>query len=331
MIAVDPLLVHLTAKAKAAPLEAIPWPAGLAPVPASTFKPSPDAPLPDADAIVVFWTVAEAQALADVLTPGVPHTKWIPYRSQWANYQHLLTGRSPAHEEKALAHYWLTTIGTKRVLVVKSELHLATDNPITPPVVNLWKQMIADAHPKLVITGGTAGGIGVDTQVGDVFVVTNAKFNCTKGSKSTPWAQTRYGGSTLQTGSNWWSWPALVAPNADALVSRAGRPLQLVRGGSVETVDYFAFADATDSFGVVKNDPDAHTEEMDDATLPLALFDMDDPPAWCSIRCASDPQVPAMPTIKAEEAWAEKIYVELGYPATLGCAIAAGLVIADQP
>jgi hypothetical protein len=70
-------------------------------------------------------------------------------------------------------------IGDVEVLAVKSELHLATDG-VSAPIVQLWQQIVNEARPKLVITTGTAGGVGAATQLGDVFVVTNAKFNCTK-------------------------------------------------------------------------------------------------------------------------------------------------------
>jgi hypothetical protein len=48
--------------------------------------------------VVVTWTVAEAQALADVLTPGMPSTSWKPYAHRWTSYEGQLKGRSPARE-----------------------------------------------------------------------------------------------------------------------------------------------------------------------------------------------------------------------------------------
>ena len=56
------------------------WPEGFAPHP-SLIDPAPasDAPLPHADYLVVTWTVAELQALVDVLTPGVPREHWHRY------------------------------------------------------------------------------------------------------------------------------------------------------------------------------------------------------------------------------------------------------------
>jgi nucleoside phosphorylase len=84
-----------------------------------------------------------------------------------------------------MGHVAQVRIGDVEVLAVKSELHLATDG-VTAPIVALWQQIVAEVSPKLVITTGTAGGIGAATQLGDVFVVTNAKFNCTRSSRTSP-------------------------------------------------------------------------------------------------------------------------------------------------
>jgi len=53
----------------------------LAPVPVPLLqKPQPTDALPACDYLAVTWTVAEAKALADVLTPGCDsRTDWYPY------------------------------------------------------------------------------------------------------------------------------------------------------------------------------------------------------------------------------------------------------------
>src|SRR5271154_3383268 len=64
----------------------IPWPAGQAPTPQPLAKkPSPNDPLPQADYVVVTWTVEEAKALADTLTPGNPS------QTSWYDYAHNFT------------------------------------------------------------------------------------------------------------------------------------------------------------------------------------------------------------------------------------------------
>jgi nucleoside phosphorylase len=309
----------------------IPWP-GLAPV-GAPYDRAADQPLPSCDVVVVTWTVAEAQALADVLTPGMPSTSWKPYAHQWTSYESQLTGRSPARAAGCMGYAAKVRIGNVDVLAVKSELHLATDG-ISAPIVALWQQIVREARPKLVITTGTAGGIGAATQLGDVFAVTNAKFNCTKDFKGKPWAQRLFTAPAVQGGGHAADFDALVAPNAGRLQPVATRAPALTIGhalGGVETVDYFGFANTDDSYGIVRNYPDARTEEMDDATLPLALADLADPPAWCSIRNASDPQVSsAIGDLEAQARWANQIYKRYGYWTSVGSAIATWAVIANM-
>jgi len=327
----DYALERIIYRAPHAPLAAIPWPAGLAPRGTAYDRPA-DQPLPRADVVVVTWTVAEGQALADVLTPGMPSTSWKPYAHRWNDFAPQLTSRSPARRAGCLGYVARTRIGHVDVLLIKSELHLATDG-ISAPVVALWQQIIDEARPSMVISTGTAGGIGADTQLGDVFVVTNAKFNCTKDFKTKPWAQRFFAGAAVHAETYAPMFGALTAPNAGHLSPVASRPPALTSGataGGVETVDYFGFANTIDSFGIVRNYPDARTEEMDDATLPLALTSMPNPPLWCSIRNASDPQVSSsIGDIEAQRRWANQIYKRYGYWTTIGSAIATWTVIAN--
>jgi hypothetical protein len=327
----DLLLERITYQAPREVLAPIPWHAGLAPR-GTLDGPTADRALPPCDVLVVTWTVAEGEALADVLTPGMPSTSWKPYAHRWSSYRTQLTGRSPAREAGCMGYVAQVRIGSVDVLAVKSELHLATDDT-SAPIVALWQQMVSESRPKLVITTGTAGGIGTATQLGDVFVVTNAKFNCTKDFKSKPWAQRLFTGPGMRGGGHADAFDTLVASNADRLRPVGTRPPTLTFGGAVggvETIDYFGFANTTDSFGVIRNYPDARTEEMDDATLPLALDNISDPPAWCSIRNASDPQVSSdIGDLEAQAHWANEIYKRYGYWTSLGSAIATWGVIAN--
>jgi nucleoside phosphorylase len=331
----DLLLRRLTFSAGPQQLAAIPWPEGLEPQPA-THVTAHNQAMPKADVLVVTWTTAESEALADVLTPGHHRTTWAKYLKGWPEILKHLTGRSPARQAGCAAHFWTTKIGDLNVVVAKSELHLATDDG-TAPVVTLWKSMIEDVQPKMVITTGTAGGIGAETVLGDVFIVANAKFNCTREFKNQPWAQQRFDQSGAVPSGQYLKLveDTLIPVNAGQLKPSgvADRLPKVGIGGDVETVDYFAFADTDDSYGVVKNDPTAHTEEMDDATLPLALEQMGDAGniQWLSIRNASDPEVPSsIGDLEAQSKWASKIYEKYGYWTTVGSALAVWGVIADQ-
>jgi hypothetical protein len=328
---VDRVLDRITYQTEPAPLAPIPWPAGLAPR-GTPYTRASDGPLPPADVVVVTWTAAEGQALADVLTPGMQSTTWQPYAHQWSSYESQLTSRSPARDAGCMAYAANVTIGSVNVLALKSELHLATDS-VSAPIVQLWQQVVAEVQPSLVISTGTAGGIGTATQLGDVFAVTNAKFNCTKAFAAKPWAQQLFQSTELTDGGQAASFADLVAPNAGHLSPIADRAPTLTFGGAsggVETIDYFGFANTTDSYGIVSNYPEARTEEMDDATLPLALSTLAGPPRWCSIRNASDPQVSSsIGDLEQQATWASKIYQEYGYWTTVGSAIATWAVIAN--
>src|SRR5688500_16601826 len=58
----------------------LPFPAPYTPAPRPLDSPPARyAPVPAVDALVVTWTVAELDALADVLTPGHPRSRWYRY------------------------------------------------------------------------------------------------------------------------------------------------------------------------------------------------------------------------------------------------------------
>ncbi len=286
-------------------------------------------PLVKVDALVVTWTSAEWGALADVLSPGRQKKEWISYGRNWSQFEPHLTSRSPAKEAKCLGEYTYVTIGEKLVCLFHSQLHLATDDS-TPPIVTLWQQIISEAQPSLIITTGTAGGIGAETCLGDVFIVNSVKLNCTQGFKDKPWAQERFSNPYASSGDNNETASQLLECYTEKLAPVAFRLPTITTGGDVETVDYFAFADTDDSYGVVKNDPQAHTEEMDDGTLAVALSLENNTTPWLSIRNASDPQVASsIGTLEEQKKWASDCYNKYGYWTTVNSAIACWSVIAD--
>ena len=60
------------------------------------------------------------------------------------------------------------------------------------PVKDLWIQLIKEVKPKLVITTGTAGGIGKGIQLGDVVVTQTFRFDCNRTFKNDPFHDTVY-------------------------------------------------------------------------------------------------------------------------------------------
>jgi len=112
---------------------ALPWPAGLAPTPTELEgPPDPEAPLPKADYLVVTWTVAELETLADVLTPGFVRRRWYPYSRLFEErYRPQIRGGAPSLGVGRLGSYFATRIGNASVVCVKSELYLNQDGKPT--------------------------------------------------------------------------------------------------------------------------------------------------------------------------------------------------------
>lgn len=324
----DRVLERINFTPEARKPEPIPWPAGLAPV-ALNPKTSPTAQLPPADVLVIAYTAAEGQALADVLTPGVESAAWVRYTNNWPAIKKLIVGHdAPSLEAECSLIYYMCKIGTKRVLVAKSNMHPSTDGP-NLPIRTAWAQWISQCQPELVITTGTAGGIGATTVLGDVLVTNRVRADCTKLFEHEPWANELFVGPDFTPGPQLTAVAPLLAPNAQKLKPTATRDPIVHTTGDVISCDAFLFDDAEDTYGLRSYDPAGVMEEMDEFALCLAIEGMTNPPRWLSIRCASDPQVPKMSSIAAEKKWAEEIYERLGYYAAIGSSICCWAVIAD--
>ena len=170
----------------------IPWPVGEAPAPVAAAAPEAGAPLPRCDVLVVTWTVEEAKSLADTLTPGFPSKgAWWPYIHLFANYRPLIRNGAPALKSNRLGSWFPTSIAGKKVICFKSELHMSQDG-VKLPVAKLWAQLIEETGAKLIITTGTAGGIGADVVLGDVVVASSVRFDCMKSFADTAFHQSIY-------------------------------------------------------------------------------------------------------------------------------------------
>jgi nucleoside phosphorylase len=317
-------------------LAPIPWPSGLAPIHDAAPLPAPDDPLPPVDVLVVTWTVAESQALADVLTPGHDTTQWQTYRHNFdSTFKAQLRAGAPALESNCLGIYARCTIGERSVLCMKSDLHLSQDGAKLP-VRALWKQIIEESGAKLVVSTGTAGGIGATIVLGDVVVTKRARFDCQRTFRDASFAKSAFtdvnpqGATSSRFGL---AQGELMAANSSRLPAGPRRPEILASTVAapvdVLTTDFFAFDDTEDSFALRTYEPQARAVEMGDAVLGLvAAEDLTDPPPWVIVRNASDPQMPKLATIEAEAREAAAIYEKFGYWTTVGSAITTWAVIA---
>ena len=113
-----------------------------------------------------------------MLTPGKDsRNDYHPYTHNYASIAKTMRAGCPARLAKRLGAYWTTTIGRKQVVIFKSDSHMSQDGPQLPNE-DVWKQIIDEVRPKLVITTGTAGGIGKQFEVGDVVVSPLVRFDC---------------------------------------------------------------------------------------------------------------------------------------------------------
>jgi len=117
------------------------WPEGLAP----KTGPSPrrgSGPLPEADVLLVTWTVDEGHALSRVLTPGKDsRNDYLSYTHRFEVISKKMRSGCPALQAKRLGAYWTTKIGKKSVVVFKSDSHMSQDGPRLPNI-DVWRQSL---------------------------------------------------------------------------------------------------------------------------------------------------------------------------------------------
>ncbi|HTZ76794.1 MAG TPA: hypothetical protein VMC10_02740 [Stellaceae bacterium] len=312
----------------------IPWPKGLAPKTGSNPG-GGDKPLPQADVLVVTWTVDEGHALSRVLTPGKDsHNDYVPYTHNFAALAKKMRKGCPALELGRLGAYWTTSIGSKSVVVFKSDSHMSQDGPDLPNI-DVWQQIISEVRPKLVITTGTSGGIGKEFEVGDVIVSSIVRFDCISKFKKEPFAQDSY--ASVPANSEYFTTArTLFKANAAQLPKDNARLPKIVRvapsalKSSVVTTDFFGF-DTSDNHYKLQGLGDC--SEMGDAVLGLVVKEMNsNAPRWLAIRNVSDPQIKADGlTLKQQSALAAQIYKGFGRWSSVCSAITCWASIAAEP
>ena len=311
----------------------IQWPAGKEPRTAATAGGTADEPLPKADVLVVTWTVDEGHALSRVLTPGKDSRN--DYQSYTHNFETLskkFRRGSPALEAKRLGAYWMTTIAGRSVVVFKSDSHLSQDGPEVPNI-DVWRQIVQEVGPRLVITTGTAGGIGTDAQVGDVCVSAEVRFDCTSKFKAQPFHDGAYASRAANAAGLLNDAQDLFKYNSEMLPRTNTRPPLVTVNppealtNCVVTTDFFGFDTSNDHY---KLQGLGLVSEMGDAVLGLVTEEMGEAaPAWLAIRNVSDPQIAASDlTLKQQGDMAAQIYKAYGRWSSVCSAITCWAYIA---
>lgn len=311
----------------------IKWPIGLAPKTGPKPAGGSDNPLPQADVLVVTWTVDEGHALSRVLTPGKDsRNDYVSYTHNFATISKKMRAGCPALQAKRLGAYWTTTIGGKSVVVFKSDSHMSQDGPGLPNI-DVWRQIVEEVRPALVITTGTAGGIGTEFEVGDVIVSPVVRFDCTAKFKNKAFSQANYT-STAAKATYFTTAKALFKANSDQLPKDNTRPPKIYRvkptmlASSVVTTDFFGF-DTSDNH--YKLQGLGFVSEMGDAVLGLVASQLDQAPRWLAIRNVSDPQINANGlTLKEQGTIAAQIYKGFGRWSSVCSAIACWASIAAE-
>jgi Phosphorylase superfamily len=312
----------------------VPWPKGLAPKTGGTPGGRKGGPLPPADVLVVTWTVDEGHALSRVLTPGKDsRNDYLPYTNNFSSIARKMRKGCPALQAKRLGAFWTTTIDGKKVLVFKSDSHMSQDGPQLPNA-DVWKQIIKEVRPKLVITTGTAGGIGKQSEVGDVVVSPIVRFDCTSKFKREPFRTAHFSSRPVQT-QFLTKAKQLFKANAGQLPkdnTRSPKILRVLPSGvndSVLTTDFFGF-DTSDNH--YKLQGLGAVSEMGDAVLGLVASQMGaSAPRWVAVRNVSDPQIKADGlTLRQQAQVAAQIYKGFGRWSSVCSAIVCWALIAAE-
>lgn len=281
----------------------IPWPPGLAPKADASARKGPGGALPKADVLVVTWTVDEGHALSRVLTPGKDsHDDYVPYKHNYAKFAARMSRGAPAVEAKSLGAYWTATIGGKKVVILKSNSHLSQDTKRLPPAgqnlpnFDFWAQIIHEVGPSLVLTTGTAGGIGAGAEVGDVVVSPIFRFDCQKWLNHPPYAGFHYENQKGVPGNAKFAVAkTLFKANSGQLPSDNTRPPEITTvparalNEAVLTTDFFGFDTSSDFFHLQGL---GTVSEMGDAILGMVAQKMGgSAPSCFAVRNVSDPQI----------------------------------------
>jgi purine-nucleoside phosphorylase len=313
----------------------IPWPAGLAPVTSPSPGGSLGGPLPKADVLIVTWTVDEGHALSRVLTPGKDsRNDYLSYTHNFATISAKMRKGCPALEAHRLGAYWSTKIGTKSVVVFKSDSHMSQDGPQLPNI-DVWRQLIAEVQPKLVITTGTAGGIGKKCEVGDVILSPIVRFDCISKFKNEPFAAAHYSSVKPNT-KHLSATKTLFKANSAQLPKDNARAPEVVQvapsalNHSVVTTDFFGFDTSDDHYHLQGL---GDVSEMGDAVLGLVASQLGAAaPRWLAIRNVSDPQIKSAGlSLEQEGTLAAQIYKGFGRWSSVCSAIVCWAIVAAEP
>ena len=165
------------------------FPAGLAPSPQAFSGLTPGKTVTVAmnqpcDVLVLLYTEYELRALLDVFTgdstwDATRQKTWYGYGHNFDTFKPIIEAGDDATDAGILGFLYPMKVGNVNVVFYKSELH-PKGNGLKVPFIPVIKQLAGELAPKLVISTGTAGGIGSHIQCGDVAITNSARFHLQK-------------------------------------------------------------------------------------------------------------------------------------------------------
>ena len=311
---------------------AIPWPPNLAPAPVAlgTYVPGATITGPlklKADALIILYTNEETSALLQVFTQN---REWTAARKKtWCGYAHNFAtlknsiqgiGQDDGLKDGLFGYLSAVKIGSKTVVLYKTELHPKQNGKLLPfiPVI---KQLVSELAPGLVISTGTAGGVGSKINCGDVAITSTARFHCRERYPAFPALDAMTANDTALSNSVSFDpqyvsyaaanltklslpglgqcYDALQKPPGYGFVKKnATAPAIYVTDKSpvpgpepmaIVSADYLTVDDDNDSEGL---QPLGIMNDTDDAFAFYAINEIvANRPKWLSVRNASEPQV----------------------------------------
>ena len=316
----------------------------------------PDSPLPNADVVVMTWTLAEWAAMnqvltnqRDPLTPDQIHSHewqhgWQSYqRDYYQIYQYMVDvsktfqGGAPSLYNESWGSFRQVRIGDLNVLLVKSGMHLAQDGSQLP-LIRFVEQICQEAQPSLLLSIGTGGGVRNEDALGSALITNQAYFHCLK-----HFANARFNHSTVTSD---WVPDSRYLPLAQEGVLHTRGPqilpvspqypagahidpdpaaaqLKVVTEHPIITTDTFLFG-TTDN-GLEKL---GCLVEMDDAVVGMAC--QQQKTAFGFVRNVSDPVINGDLPSSLQDSWAGYIYREQGLYTSYNGALATWALLAAE-
>ena len=292
----------LAARASGFPM--MTWPRGSAPSSTRPARLASSAPLPRAHVLVVCHSASEAAALAAVFTPDWAWSQWRRYRHGWPALKQLLPADAPALAVDQAGRWAASSVGGTSVVLVRSDVHLADGDG--GPLQELWRKMLNQTQPRLVLGVGASGAAGPDLTIGDVVVSRHLQWqNVTIPSVA------RLAGHRLRTAQRLLRPP--LAPRI--LTDTSHHPL------TVTSLPDRLVADANQEPTTNGEQPPAGVVDRNDAALALACQHRDDTQPWLSVRGVSHQFAPGIRGVEGRRRAAAEVE-QHGFQAAVNAAVA---------